>query len=173
LCFCTFSFGHCVVCSSSKYGFWLPLWYLQTLLLTIIFSYVAVISYYFSMYRTNAFFRGTLKLSIKLLFGTVKKCEHELRTKTGWLGIGIMWTNEAACFLVDCCFSEQHYDNLSSHHLDLVTKAICSRHDITEKVVKQQLLTHSLNLSDLVSINIQFMFTFHPRCLKGFVLLDL
>ena len=30
--FCTFSFGHCVVCSSSIYGFWLSLWYLQTLL---------------------------------------------------------------------------------------------------------------------------------------------
>ena len=28
---CPFSFGHCVVCSSSIYGFWLPLWYLQTL----------------------------------------------------------------------------------------------------------------------------------------------
>jgi hypothetical protein len=26
LSFCTFSFGHCVVCSSSRYGFWLPLW---------------------------------------------------------------------------------------------------------------------------------------------------
>jgi hypothetical protein len=23
---CTFSFGHCVICSSSIYGFWLPLW---------------------------------------------------------------------------------------------------------------------------------------------------
>ena len=32
LCFCTFSFGHCFVCSSSIYGFWLHLWYLQTLL---------------------------------------------------------------------------------------------------------------------------------------------
>ena len=32
LSFCTFSFGHCVVCSSSIYGFWLPLWYVQTLL---------------------------------------------------------------------------------------------------------------------------------------------
>jgi hypothetical protein len=31
LSFCTFSFGHCVVCSSSVYEFWLPLWYLQTL----------------------------------------------------------------------------------------------------------------------------------------------
>jgi hypothetical protein len=26
------SFGHCVVCSSSTYWFWLPLWHLQTLL---------------------------------------------------------------------------------------------------------------------------------------------
>jgi hypothetical protein len=34
LSFCTFYFGHCVVCSSSIYGFWLPLWYLQTLLIT-------------------------------------------------------------------------------------------------------------------------------------------
>jgi hypothetical protein len=28
-----FSFGHCVVYISSLYGFWLPFWYLQTLLL--------------------------------------------------------------------------------------------------------------------------------------------
>ena len=35
LSFCTFSFSHCVVCSSSIYGFWLPLWYLQTLLVLI------------------------------------------------------------------------------------------------------------------------------------------
>jgi hypothetical protein len=32
LSFCTFSFGHSVVCSSSIYGFWFSLWYLQTLL---------------------------------------------------------------------------------------------------------------------------------------------
>ena len=32
LSFCTFSFGHCVVCSSSIDGFWLPPWYLQALL---------------------------------------------------------------------------------------------------------------------------------------------
>ena len=30
LSFCTFSFGYCVVCSSSIYGFWLSIWYLQT-----------------------------------------------------------------------------------------------------------------------------------------------
>jgi hypothetical protein len=32
LSFCTFFFGHCVVCSSAIYGFLLLLWYLQTLL---------------------------------------------------------------------------------------------------------------------------------------------
>jgi len=32
LSFCAFSFGHCVVCSTSRCGFWLSLWYLQTLL---------------------------------------------------------------------------------------------------------------------------------------------
>ena len=32
LSFCPFSFGHCDVCSSI-YGFWLLLWYLQTLLI--------------------------------------------------------------------------------------------------------------------------------------------
>jgi hypothetical protein len=31
LSFCSFSFGHCVVCPSLIYEFWLPLWYLQTL----------------------------------------------------------------------------------------------------------------------------------------------
>jgi hypothetical protein len=39
LSFCTFSFGHCVVCSSSIYGFWLPLWYLQTLLVLLYFFF--------------------------------------------------------------------------------------------------------------------------------------
>jgi hypothetical protein len=32
LSFCPFSLGHCVVCPSTTYGFWLPLWYLQTFL---------------------------------------------------------------------------------------------------------------------------------------------
>ena len=30
LSFCYFSFSHCIVCPSSIYSFWLPLWYLQT-----------------------------------------------------------------------------------------------------------------------------------------------
>jgi hypothetical protein len=44
LSFCTFSFGHRLVCSSSIYGFWLPLWYLQTLLITGIPGYLFLIN---------------------------------------------------------------------------------------------------------------------------------
>ena len=40
LSFWTFSFGHCVVCPSSIYGFWLSLWYLQTLLCTYILMFL-------------------------------------------------------------------------------------------------------------------------------------
>jgi hypothetical protein len=39
LSFCTFSFDHCVVYSSSIYRFWLPLWYLQTLLVLLYFFF--------------------------------------------------------------------------------------------------------------------------------------
>ena len=38
LSFCTFSFHHCVVCPSTIYWFWLPLWYLQTRLKYTLFS---------------------------------------------------------------------------------------------------------------------------------------
>ena len=46
LLFCTFSYGHCFVCSSPIYGLWLPLWYLQSLLIVIwqIFqSYIGIV----------------------------------------------------------------------------------------------------------------------------------
>ena len=33
------SFGHCVVCSSSMYGFWLPLWYLLVIVLSVPLRY--------------------------------------------------------------------------------------------------------------------------------------
>ena len=36
LSFCRFSFGHCVVCPSSICGFWLPLWYLQILVTSVV-----------------------------------------------------------------------------------------------------------------------------------------
>ena len=41
LSFCPFSFGHCVIYSSSIYGFWLPLWYLQILLTATLHSRIS------------------------------------------------------------------------------------------------------------------------------------
>ena len=55
LSFCTFSFGHCVVCSSSIYGFWLYLWYLQTLhiYLYLLYSHTTF-DYYFVLVLKNS-----------------------------------------------------------------------------------------------------------------------
>jgi hypothetical protein len=47
--FCTFSFGHCVVCFSSIYGCWLPLWYLQTLFHENLYTRCAKIKYIWQM----------------------------------------------------------------------------------------------------------------------------
>ena len=44
LSFSLFSFGHCIVCPFSIYGFWFPLWYLQTLL--IIHDYISCYNVY-------------------------------------------------------------------------------------------------------------------------------
>ena len=41
LAFCPFSFGHCVVCSSSIYGFWLPLWYHLAIVLSVLLRFTA------------------------------------------------------------------------------------------------------------------------------------
>jgi hypothetical protein len=65
LSFCTFSFAHCVVCSSSSStdGFWFPLWYLQTLLININYSFIQSTQlktgvnsgYYFIMWLITGF----------------------------------------------------------------------------------------------------------------------
>jgi hypothetical protein len=46
LSFCSFSFGHCVVCPSSIYRFWLPLWYLQTHFETVLIVWYFCPFYY-------------------------------------------------------------------------------------------------------------------------------
>ena len=46
LSFCPFSFGHCIVGPSSFYGFWLPLWFLQTFHLVHIRYFVGRVSPY-------------------------------------------------------------------------------------------------------------------------------
>jgi hypothetical protein len=72
--FCTFSFGHCVVCSSSIYGFWLPLWYLQTLLAKlnyqcfclVVFIFFCCCMYIFCTYITNEIQEFNINMPIKL-----------------------------------------------------------------------------------------------------------
>ena len=55
LSFCTFSFSHCVVCSSSIYGLCLPLWYLQTLLNNILWNFRMLLKWFlFKMSRYNS-----------------------------------------------------------------------------------------------------------------------
>ena len=63
LSFCTFSFDHCVVCSSLIYGFWLPLWYLQTLL-----GYLVINSYKTAIVRVLFLRYGWINLLILFMF---------------------------------------------------------------------------------------------------------
>ena len=53
LSFCTFSFGHCIVCPSSIYEFWLHLWYLPTLLFYFSFYYL---DFKWLWYKSNTTF---------------------------------------------------------------------------------------------------------------------
>ena len=61
------SFGHCVVCSSSIYGFWLPLWYLLPNVLSVLLRYTDS-DYPFGIFKLciwNAFVWKTCLLPIK------------------------------------------------------------------------------------------------------------
>ena len=73
-----FPFGHRVVGSSSNYGFWLPLWYLQTLLNRITFVFT---SFLFWINRT------TYTLSEA---GTVKKNPTFLKQYRHWITLCVV-----------------------------------------------------------------------------------
>ena len=93
LSICTFSFGHCVVCSSSIYGFRLSLLYLQTLLTQILH----VCSFYIHflhcinlqiykmnnvltpLYMTSGLFLNYLLLSMTLF--PLKPCNYNNNSK--------------------------------------------------------------------------------------------
>jgi hypothetical protein len=53
LFFCPFSVGHCVVCPSSTYRFWLPIWYRQTLLVLYFVYWLLIIIFFFSGVKPN------------------------------------------------------------------------------------------------------------------------
>ena len=73
LSFFTFSFNHCVICSLI-YGFWLPLWYLQTLfdypVWTLFLYYVPKILQSFSFPISFVFDRNWWTVFQTLLLGT-------------------------------------------------------------------------------------------------------
>ena len=68
LSFCTVYFGHCVVCSSSIYGFCLPLRYPQTLLTLCIQTFDNLTVLWIPNFKRKFFFRDRLFLSFKKLF---------------------------------------------------------------------------------------------------------
>jgi hypothetical protein len=73
--FCTFSFGHCVVCSSSIYGFWLPLWYLLAIVLSVLLRFTIlitpVVSSYSSKSATHRWIYPTFICKFKIICGIV------------------------------------------------------------------------------------------------------
>ena len=62
--YCTFSFGHCVVCYSI-YGFWLHIWYLQTLLSKVTWLELWTVNNFMGQHlktfriRTKTYFNST------------------------------------------------------------------------------------------------------------------
>jgi hypothetical protein len=57
-CSCSLSFGHCIAFLSLIYGFWLPLWYLQTAL--VLFLLVIVLPF-FLWFTASGYLFGIFK----------------------------------------------------------------------------------------------------------------
>ena len=80
LSFCSLSFGHCVVCSSSNYRFWSLLWYLQTLhnrtnsiyMTTSVSQRLSILCI---MINTIVFFIITLFSWLYVMFGILLTCD--------------------------------------------------------------------------------------------------
>jgi hypothetical protein len=67
--FCTFYLGRCVVCCSSIYGFWLPIWYLQTLLILPLarITYICCSSWNLTFI---VYFRSSSVMAFSIVAGT-------------------------------------------------------------------------------------------------------
>ena len=88
LSFCTFSFGYCVVCSSSIYRFWLPLWYLQTLLSCSCFHRLLnyLLFTYFAFERISLMlFQKLIALNLISKFSLIKPEHPETTIDIPWL----------------------------------------------------------------------------------------
>jgi hypothetical protein len=89
LSFCTFSFGHCVVCSSSSiYGFWLPLWYLK-LFLHVLWSTCMTLYKVFGYYnlvkiKSDILITSSIKMNVEtveVLMSDIKNIKKNIFTK--------------------------------------------------------------------------------------------
>jgi predicted nucleic acid-binding Zn ribbon protein len=89
LAFCPFSFGHCVVCSSSIYGFWLPLWYHLAIVLSVLLRFTAS-DYPFGIFWPLCclfFFDLQLLITLLVSFGHCVVCSSSIYGF--WLPFGI------------------------------------------------------------------------------------
>ena len=128
LSLCPFSFGHCVFCPSSIYGFWFPRWYLQSLLLLFVggsmsylhyfclFGYSGVqhilccdfdLFYYVICTLCCLFlwiiqFWLLLRYSLTFIFHQYQQSEQSLLTSTNWtvviFVIGLWWTSNKTVY---------------------------------------------------------------------------
>ena len=90
LSFCTFSFVNCVVCFSSIYGFWLPLWYLQTLLIIWINVYRYYCFMYILKYRYVRISDKRYKSTMNLFLRLMQKCALVPRLSTNIISMFLL-----------------------------------------------------------------------------------
>jgi hypothetical protein len=108
LSFCTFSFGHCAVCSSSIYGFWLPLWYFQNRLWSELFNgnsewfliYVKWVIVLHMLYSKDEFEKKELN---EASFQSVQKdkqrpTKHTYKTKYRYIYFFVHNVNVTICY---------------------------------------------------------------------------
>jgi hypothetical protein len=85
LSFCTFSFGHCVFCSSSIYGFWLPLWYLQNVSCCRLIMLWPALTFALHPIEICVFCRFLMKLSVWFgIAGIVSEVKKNLREENDY-----------------------------------------------------------------------------------------
>ena len=90
LSFGTFSFVNCVVFFSSIYGFWLPLWYLQALLIIWINVYRYYCFMYISKYRYVRISDKRYKSTMNLFLRLMRKCALVPRLSTNIMSMFLL-----------------------------------------------------------------------------------
>jgi hypothetical protein len=114
------SFGHCIVCPTSIYAFWLPLWYLLAIVLSILLWFMPSdypFGIFWPLYRLS-YFELRLLITHLVSFG---HCIVFLTSIDGfWLTFGIF----RLFYLCDQCKSPPRFLNLIPVH------ARCTRYNL-------------------------------------------